>query len=496
MSAILHIAASFRVLLRRIYVLLRRSTALLRRNIEAAKRRQVSPQAGFALLVVVVSVSVLGAIVGEFGYNARVEMESAANARDELRAEYLARSGINLARILIKLQGSVIDNFNRMGTDIQITDFAPFILKAFGGSGDDAEALTGLLGITPGSVKGLGAGKDGSFDVAMGVEDGKININCGGGLQVPILPPGAPQLGGMGFNPTQTLTPPGGQAPAQNLYLMLLATMMPQRYNRLFQNEGPDGQFVTREEVASAIIDWSDIDEQKFSPMGASGGNEDYHYDQLKDPYKAHNHFYDTVEEVNLVRGVGDDFWGSFGELFTVYGRCQVNLRAVTQNNWPITAAIIRAAAADKNDPTLLDDTVISALSQQLAMIMMMPATLMSTDAIAKSIGMGAALPSMPQLNPAASAALGQIMTLPFPGLPGVKINNAILNQIAKVGPREVYRIDSTGSICRAGDCRNDKGKKTLVHIRAVFDTMHVNGNTTSIDMNDRVGTWVYWRME
>ena len=52
--------------------------------------------------------------------------------------------------------------------------------------------------------------------------------------------------------------------------------------------------------------------------------------------------------------------------MFTVYGRCQVNIRAVSSENWPITAALVRATAEDPADPVLLDDTIVAALSQRL----------------------------------------------------------------------------------------------------------------------------------
>ena len=51
------------------------------------------------------------------------------------------------------------------------------------------------------------------------------------------------------------------------------------------------------------------------------------------------------------MRGVGDAFWGSFGELFTVYGGCKVNVGAIPADKWPILAAMIRYSAKDPNNP-------------------------------------------------------------------------------------------------------------------------------------------------
>jgi len=79
--------------------------------------------------------------------------------------------------------------------------------------------------------------------------------------------------------------------------------------------------------------------------------------------------------------------------------------------------------------------------------------------------------------------------TLP-PGVTGVPIDKAKMGNVATVGPRRIYRLDATGTIERTRD------KKIEVHIRAVWDSLHFNQNTTSGDINDMRGTWVYWRMD
>jgi general secretion pathway protein K len=480
---------------------MRRLLAALARPIVAAHRRKVSRQSGFALIVVTMTVALLAAIVGEFGYNARVELESAANARDQLKAEYLARSGINLSRLLIKVQSNVLDPMNKqIKMDIQIGDFAPFLMKAFGGE-DGADALSSFLGIgSVGSIKGLGVGKGSSFDVAMVAEDGKININCGGGLnptapsatpqQQP--PPGTPPPGTQPTGATSvTQTQPRITNRAVGLYALLTALEFGPRYNRIFDNPDSDGQYVTRDEVARAIIDWSDVDENRFDPVAPSAGAEDYRYDALRDPYRAHNNFYDTVEEAQLVKGVGDDYWGSFGELFTVYGGCKVNLNAVRPENWPITAAIIRATATDPTNPMLLDDTMVAALAQQIGQIAQFMGGMSSVNDLSNFAS--GKLPDLSKFGlPGGSSSSQGAATLfpPIPGLQPITLNQADLAAIATVGPRQVYRIDSTGSVRRTGQ------KSIDVHIRAVWDTQHFNQNTTSADANDRMGTWVYWRTE
>ena len=370
--------------------LLHRSTAAAASRIAGlllrAHRRKVSRQSGFALVVVTVTISILAAVVNDFGFNARVDYEAAANARDQLRAEYLARSGINLARILIEVQKQVIDKINQgMGAlggsgDFQIADFAPYLLSAFGGADDERAAMGDFLGVDAKNMKGFGLGKGGSFDVQLGTEDGKINVNCGGGP-----PPQAlnsvdagknlanqwdPNANKFGVTPQQ-LTPS-----SKALYWTLLYLQYPPRYKRIFEAQAADGQYYTIDDVSRAIIDWSDNDEQRYDPMAPTGmgsGSEDYRYDAERDPYKAHNHCFDTVEELNLVRGVGDEWFNAFAPMLTVYGGCKVNVRAIGQDNWPIMASLVRTAADGKSDPTvLLNEDIVAMLVQQTLSMMIL----------------------------------------------------------------------------------------------------------------------------
>lgn len=465
-----------------------------------AHRRKVSRQSGFALVVVTVTVALLGAVVNDFGFNARVDFEAAANARDQLRAEYLARSGINLSRILIKVQSSVIDKINQgMGAlgggsgDFQIADFAPYLLSAFGGAEDERAAMGDFLGVDAKSMKGFGLGKGGSFEVQLGTEDGKVNVNCGGGPP----PQFAGSVGQQQQIQQQVQQNPFGiamqlQPPSKALFSMLMAMQYPQRYNRIFEALAADGQYYTRDDVTRAIIDWSDNDEQRYDPLAPTGmGNagEDYRYDADRDPYKAHNHYFDTVEELNLVRGVGDDWFNAFSPMLTVYGGCKVNVRAIGQDNWPIMSSLVRTAADQKTDPAiLLDENIVSMLVQQTLSLMILFQSGTGTLAeLVKWFGNGAA-PG--QVKTAPGQAAPPPVSLPFPGLPGVTLNLASFGQIAKVKPRRVYRIESTGTLKRAGD------KKIQVRIRAIWDTVHYNQTYPPKDPSSAQGAWLYWRVE
>jgi len=69
-------------------------------------RAKVSER-GIALMLVVISIAILTVVATEFAYNSRVDLQLASNQRDEVRAYYLARSGIGLSRLLLKFQKQI-----------------------------------------------------------------------------------------------------------------------------------------------------------------------------------------------------------------------------------------------------------------------------------------------------------------------------------------------------------------------------------------------------
>jgi general secretion pathway protein K len=424
-------------------------------------------EAGIALIMVAVTTAVLGAVIGDFSFNARVDLEAASNGRDQLRAEYLARSGMQLARLLIKVQQSVLDKNRQFVGDIQISDFAPYLVKAFGGDASEQAGIGSLIGVDFSQMKGLGVGKGASFDLVMDSEDGKLNVNCGGGLAT--------------------------EQPKQaQVYAILSALLWPPRYNRMFETADADGQYNTRDDVSRAIIDWADADTQRFDPAGASAGAEDYRYDAFRDPYRAHDHLYDTVEELNLVRGVGDQFYGSFGEMLTVYGGCKVNVGAISPEHWPLMAAILRATVKTdhQSDPVLMDDVALAQMSQMVLGMSKMTGGFQSTNDFIKLItDPASALSGIGSSGSGSSSSSSSTSSGSTPtGMVGIPLDPAKVGNVVVVGPRRVYRLDATGTIQRTRE------KKIQVHIRGIWDTAHFNMNSTSADMNDKMGTWVYWR--
>lgn len=478
----------------------------------ARLRRPVRRQTGVALLIVTVTIAILGATVGDFAYNSRVDLEAAANSRDMLRAEYMARSSMQLGQLLVAVQGGLYKQLPEQLRDaIVITDFAGFLAQAFGGDKEAREGLGGLVGIDLGSMEGLGGAKGTSMDLDIQSEEGKYSVNCGGGLNV---------------------ATPDRMATRRNLFLLMNSLIRPPRYNRMFNVPDRDGVIITYEDLPRAVIDWTDVDRQRYEPDGNAGASED-RYDRSRDRYEAHDHFMDTVEEMTLIRGVSEDFWSAFGEMFTIYGTadCKVLASAVTAESWPLVAGMI--AASSPNPATVFDPNT-AVVAQQVAGILKTGLPVLKTMSkqmkIDKCPGVDAKQCPQPIAGaPAAPAAAGgdaveilsnlicspyiaqlpqlsQTMTSmlgtsappvpvtplrPIPMCPG-RLSQYLREKPPGNGsPRRFYRIDARGSVQR------NANKSTQIHIRAVWDTDAINNNPLCTNHpRCQKGTWVYWRMD
>jgi general secretion pathway protein K len=449
---------------------------------------------GVAMLVVLTWLALMISLISEFTYGTTVDAAQAANARDEMRAHYLARSAVNLGRLLIKIQQRFVDPAmgqakqllqqalggsssstsganaaggaaaSGMGSmlsfSLRVTDYAGPLMGFFSGSKEEVSSLGSLIGIDTAGIKGLGL-KSGSFDAEITSEDGKIDVACGSG----VTPTRSRQL---------------------TVYRLLTGLMQSRRFDRLFSEADPTGQFTTRSDVARAIIDWADADDQMFSPEGASA-TEDYRYDARADRYRAHDNSYDSIEELKMVRGVTDAFMEAFAPQLTVYAsdpECRVNLGAISNKNGgdctPLLMGILRAAAQPDplkppQDPSILDDSRLY------------PIASVACDR-ASAAGFDS-LQSITQLlkNPQTAVMPDDPRYKIFQGMQPITINDGELAKLAKVESPRVYRIVATGVSGRV--------KKKIT---AIVDTRRSLANALTLNptAEKAAGVLQYWREE
>ncbi len=441
---------------------------------------------GVALLVVITWLALMIALVAEFTFGTSVDAAQAANARDELRAHYMARSAVNLSRLLIKIQLKFIEPVMGqakkmmqaamapppgqqasaagmgLGISLRVTDYSDLLMGFFSGSKDEVSSLGSLIGLDISQAKGLGM-KSGRFDAEITPEDGKIDLNCGAGYS---------------DKPKQL-----------SVYRLLAGLMYSPRYDRLFSDANPDGQFVSRLEVARALIDWADTDDQMYSPEGASA-SEDYHYDvNPRDKYRAHDNRFDSVDEIKQVRGVSDEFVEAFGPYLTVYPgtdkSCKVNLGTISNRLGgdcaPLLMGVIRAAAigdptkAATADPVILDDKRLYPL-----------VTILCDRA--SSGGFDSLDTVMKVIQKPESAVLSDDPRYRvLQGMKPLTLDPGALAAVAYVGPARTYRIIATG--------QSGKVKKKIT---AIVDTGKPLENplTLNIQSEQAAGVLQYWREE
>jgi general secretion pathway protein K len=434
-------------------------------------RRERDRQSGVAFLITISSLSLLIALVSQFTYGTTVDAAQAANARDEVRAHYLARSAVSLSRLLIKIQLQFVENIMQtaqqmladkmdgqdLGISLRVTDYIGPVLGFFSGSKMETALLSGLIGIDTSEATGLGI-PTGHMDAEITNEDGKIDINCGGGM----APDRSKQI---------------------MVFRLLQALMASPRYNWLFEQRNAEGQFVDRVDLARAIIDWADADEQAFAIDANSSGPEDYRYDQREDPYQAHNDRYDTVEETNLVRGMDPDYAEAFASNFTVYASnpdCKVNLASVKGDCTPLIVGLVRAALfPDPNKPptdlSILDDNRLYPLASILC-------------ERSQAVGFGSLDALIGVLNnPAASIARDDPRYQLMQNLTGITITRKQLEAVAYVGPPRVYRVVATGE--------SGKVKKRII---VILDSKRQLDNPVTINPESEraAGVIQYWREE
>ncbi len=291
-------------------------------NFELSGRgRSAAGERGIAVVLVVACLAILAPFVLTFNYDAKIEFQSGVNAANEVKARNLQRGAMRLSVLLFELQKRVFNKqeFRDMLGAMDITQVAPYLMSMFGSS-DGAEGVSGLIGIDP-KVLGDLAIEEGNFEVRMEAESGKLNVNC------------------LASTDENTRT---------RVVMALEAMMAPKLYDPMFEEEKSDGQRYTRQDVIAAIVDYVDDDVRRYDAVRMATGSavEGYRYTQLYDPYQIRDGRLDSLEELELVEGVDDDWMAAFSQELTVYGSCKVNLNFAS----PLQIALaIRHAVSERD---------------------------------------------------------------------------------------------------------------------------------------------------
>lgn len=274
-----------------------------------------------ALVIAITAIAILGVLLADMHRSTTTGYVVATTQRDSLRAEYMAKSGLNLTRLLVSQEPAIRQLVaplyrslvGRPPPQLPVWRYANLVLAPFCHHERTADEVGSIDFRTAEGLSDL----PGTCDVVAFAENSKINLNR------PLLIAGDDAKLSL----------------AQQLFAMMGGYQSPSPYDSLFGVQDAQGLFNTRQDIVSAIIDWwdEDVDQLSFDP-GANAvstvGSENDVYRRFKDPYSIKNAPFDSLEELRLIRGIDDEFWATFIEpnpenpesrIVTIYGSGMVN---------------------------------------------------------------------------------------------------------------------------------------------------------------------------
>lgn len=315
-----------------------------------------------ALLLVVTTIAILTSVVVEFAYDTHVDLRLAANARDELRAHYLARSATQFGRLVLHFQGQIdratanlppgmgmgaIDLWKVLPIESgAITSF----VRAVEGSGGADDVPLAPLSPSPGELvpaAGLRPFGDftGGFVAELQDEESKINLNK-------LNNPGA-----------------SGMFVGRQLYELISDP----RWDFLFQEENLHRERTTREELLIRLKDWIDADEVESgidftSPVHffvPGVADEERAYSRYPQRYRPKNALFVSMDELHLVAGMSDRIFAAFGDRVTVFPDINAKFNLNTDDRLQFLM-VLQMLARNKPEPALQNPLLIEMIHEQL----------------------------------------------------------------------------------------------------------------------------------
>jgi len=349
----------------------------LDKKVGAARER------GVTLIIVVVAIAILTAVATEFAYNSRVDLQLATNQRDEVRAYFLARSGIGLSRLLLRFQKQV--------DTIQIPNIAQLLGGLGGGTG--SRPGVGTPGAAPSTGMNIQLWKLARIDCQMlqmmvkqqpfGVEKTPVARQSFGGFNGCFLATIGDEEQKLNVNKLNAL-----QMTSQATVARLLDLLSDKRFEFVFDREDANRVKVNPQDVVIAMRDWIDEDDTQSAlnltgqgePFARGFSDENSLYDRYVPRYKTKNAVMDTLDELYMVHGVSDRFMAAFKDRLTVYTDINSKLNINTDDPLLLRLAILSMADPTKAPAQLADPYFMEDLIRRIRAARMLPGMGMSVN--------------------------------------------------------------------------------------------------------------------
>jgi len=314
------------------------------------RKKRISPR-GVALIVVLIGITILAILIQGMAYRSSVELVLASNQRDELKAYYLAQSGIQFSRLTLVLQKQVeqirIPNFFgllNMANASTFGDFSPknLSLQLWRLAKLDCYLTHLLWEPTLGTQQPTDLASA-CFDVKISDEEERLNLN---------------QLDAPDLKTNIAVT-------------QLLALLGDKKYSFIYEPLRFGVPPVTPTEIIQNIRDWID-ENTSTSTLNLSGqgppfldgfGDENFYYGSRYVPnYHSKNARFDSLDELYMVHGVDDRFMALFKERLTVFPDINSRLNINTEDPVLLELAIRTLADPLRPDMRLRDPFFVETL--------------------------------------------------------------------------------------------------------------------------------------
>lgn len=245
---------------------MRKERTALKNDVDINRRRsRTAPpgrdsEKGIVLVIVIIVIAILMILVTDLIYFTQIDSEISMNTRDEVKARYIAKSGVQVAAGAFSAQA--LEELSAM-------------MGSLGGSAGRDDGLWAL------SVPYFPVGQ-GSVSITITDERSKINLN--------------------------SLVSTDSNIVDQQVLAEL---------RELFRLLGVDTS--KSERFLSSLVNWLDVPKEgTVNDQDSAGANADF-YAGLQPAYRIKDGPLDTVEEIRMVDGMDDEFYNTVKDYVTVY---------------------------------------------------------------------------------------------------------------------------------------------------------------------------------
>ncbi len=407
---------------------------------------------GIALIFVLGMVTLISALVVQFGFSTQLQLRLAYAERDRLQAEYLARSGLNFLRLLMvqeRAMKNVIAQLSGGAIDPKIPLCKQFPLSTEmlrglfmlgageGGEGEPQPVPEGAESDRLVTAFDTAAMKEflnfrGDFDGQCNDEASKLNLNHFADLKS-----AEPSLGGLNSY--------------DRFKDLLMRILLQPSARKLFGEQPEEDIRITVRNIA----DWIDTDELINEQPGVASGSELSVYDERGGDFKMRNGKMATLDEMYLIEGVSDEWFTPLRPYFTIYSKEKINI--CTADPFVVEALIMSYASNNQRIPPI-DPQDRERIGNVLAAVALQCGDLQPTpQKVAQAVEsalMGTVATEAAPL-PTTPTTPGQPVTT---GAGGTFVDLIDLNG----GP---YQLIGTGRV------PSGSNRETVVQITAIYDT-------------------------